>query len=129
MAGSNPSGFKWTRSSSHYTWSTGRPRPKVGYASYQEADLVAQRRTRELGTRMCAYRCGTCPLYHVGNTTHPKPEYHEWIYLELGNRVAGHLMGENKGPAGRRRARLRSRFQAVERIRRRDGIGQKSSAA
>jgi hypothetical protein len=50
--------------SAHIT-TTGRP--KVAYATRDEAETSARRLAGRDGVRMSAYRCSTCSKWHVGH--------------------------------------------------------------
>lgn len=42
-------------------------RAKVPYRTAAEAQQAALKHTRDMGGRMNAYRCGTCPAWHIGH--------------------------------------------------------------
>lgn len=44
-----------------------RGRPKMGYATRDEAEARARLLTRRDGAPMSVYRCGTCTKWHVGH--------------------------------------------------------------
>jgi len=58
-------GTSLRRGASAHTTSTGRP--KVAYATREQAEAQARKLTRRDGATMSAYRCATCAKWHVGH--------------------------------------------------------------
>jgi len=46
---------------------TSRGRPKVAYATREQAEAQARTMNRRDGAAMSAYRCSTCSKWHVGH--------------------------------------------------------------
>ena len=46
---------------------TSKGRPKVAYATREQAEAQARAMNRRDGAAMSAYRCGTCAKWHVGH--------------------------------------------------------------
>jgi hypothetical protein len=92
---------------------TDKNRPKISYASREAAVAGMRWAERKFGTRMAAYRCRTCNLWHYGNTDRMPIRLGVELDVELGRRVVFALKDENGRNERERRARLGRRLRGV----------------
>ena len=92
---------------------------KYPHTTWERAVESAARMSELQGRRYEPYLCITCEKYHIGRgllDSHLYFEQEEWR-LELGDRVAAHLIVENHKTSEKRLAGLLERFYASERRR------------